>query len=88
MVNLLEPGLLYNAYVSPLFFFLIMMSKYRNMLLIIIGALVYINKLGIYLTGRPLSVLLSFRCAIETLTTVPFLVSNFMEYGQFLYGKS
>ncbi|KAI7848773.1 hypothetical protein BDC45DRAFT_522289 [Circinella umbellata] len=39
----------------------------------------------IYLTGRPLSVLLSFRCAIETLTTVPFLVSNFMTYGQFLY---
>ncbi|KAI9247966.1 hypothetical protein BDA99DRAFT_564939 [Phascolomyces articulosus] len=39
----------------------------------------------IYLTGRPMSVLISFRCAIEMLTTVPFLISHFIEHGQFLY---
>ncbi|ORZ17354.1 hypothetical protein BCR42DRAFT_326519 [Absidia repens] len=37
--------------------------------------------------GHPLSVLFSFRCCIELLTTVPFLLSNFLENGQYLYDK-
>ncbi|KAI9307677.1 hypothetical protein BJ944DRAFT_157570 [Cunninghamella echinulata] len=37
--------------------------------------------------GHPLSVLFSFRCVIELLTSVPFLVSNFLYYGQYLYDK-
>ena len=44
-------------------------------------------RLGIFLTGHPISVLVSFRSLIEMMTTVPFLSSNFMEYGQLLYGK-
>ncbi|KAI9008928.1 hypothetical protein CLU79DRAFT_806343 [Phycomyces nitens] len=39
------------------------------------------------MTGHPLSVFFSFRACIEVTTTFPFLVSNFMEYGQFLYDK-
>lgn len=42
---------------------------------------------GIFLTGHPISVLISFRSLIEMVTTVPFLSSNFMEHGQLLYGK-
>ncbi|KAI7876619.1 hypothetical protein K492DRAFT_135059 [Lichtheimia hyalospora FSU 10163] len=43
--------------------------------------------LGIFLTGHPISVLISFRSLIEMVTTVPFLSSNFMEHGQLLYDK-
>ncbi|KAI8386877.1 hypothetical protein BD560DRAFT_143204 [Blakeslea trispora] len=39
----------------------------------------------IFLTGRPIYVLLSFRAFIETLTTVPFMLSIFMSHGQYLY---
>ncbi|CAO3617854.1 unnamed protein product [Cunninghamella echinulata] len=39
----------------------------------------------IVMIGHPLSVLFSFRCVIELLTSVPFLVSNFLYYGQYLY---
>ncbi|KAL0076019.1 hypothetical protein J3Q64DRAFT_1643136 [Phycomyces blakesleeanus] len=39
------------------------------------------------MTGHPLSVFFSFRACIEATTTLPFLVSNFIEYGQFLYDK-
>ncbi|KAI8388327.1 uncharacterized protein BYT42DRAFT_559714 [Radiomyces spectabilis] len=38
-----------------------------------------------FMTQYPMSVLLSFRCFIELLTTIPFLVSNFIEHGQYLY---
>ncbi|KAI8089736.1 uncharacterized protein BX664DRAFT_264101 [Halteromyces radiatus] len=37
--------------------------------------------------GHPLSVLFSFRCCIELLTSVPFVISNFIHHGQFLYDK-
>lgn len=40
----------------------------------------------IFLTGRPLSVLFSFRSIIEMATTYPFLISMFIENGQYLYG--
>ncbi|CAO3626501.1 unnamed protein product [Cunninghamella blakesleeana] len=39
----------------------------------------------IVMIGHPLSVLFSFRCVIELLTSVPFLVSNFLDNGQYLY---
>ncbi|CAO3664178.1 unnamed protein product [Rhizopus microsporus] len=39
----------------------------------------------IILTGKPLSVLFSFRSFIEALTTFPFLMSVFIKHGQFLY---
>ncbi|KAI9281997.1 hypothetical protein BY458DRAFT_498627 [Sporodiniella umbellata] len=39
----------------------------------------------IVLTGRPISVLFSFRSFIELLTTAPFLTSIFIRHGQFLY---
>lgn len=42
----------------------------------------------IFLTGRPLSVLFSFRSIIEMATTYPFLISMWIEDGQFLYGKN
>lgn len=35
---------------------------------------------------RLMSVLVSFRSFIELMTTVPFLLSNFMQNGQYLYG--
>ncbi|ORZ13209.1 hypothetical protein BCR42DRAFT_72769 [Absidia repens] len=35
--------------------------------------------------GHPLSVLFSFRCCIELLTSVPLILSNFIHYGQYLY---
>ncbi|KAI8068368.1 hypothetical protein BC940DRAFT_238176 [Gongronella butleri] len=35
--------------------------------------------------GHPFAVLFSFRCLIELLTTVPFMLSNFIDNGQFLY---
>ncbi|ORX56940.1 hypothetical protein DM01DRAFT_318668 [Hesseltinella vesiculosa] len=37
--------------------------------------------------GHPFAVLFSFRCFIELFTTVPFIVSNFIHHGQFLYEK-
>lgn len=33
-----------------------------------------------------MSVLISFRSFIELMTTIPFLISNFVPYGQYLYG--
>ncbi|KAI9470853.1 MAG: hypothetical protein EXX96DRAFT_370816 [Benjaminiella poitrasii] len=39
----------------------------------------------IFLTGRPFSVLFSFRSLIEIFTTYPFMVSMFIKNGQFLY---
>ncbi|RCH92283.1 potassium channel, sub T, member 1, partial [Rhizopus stolonifer] len=39
----------------------------------------------IFLTGRPFSVLFSFRSFIETFTTIPFIVSIFIDNGQYLY---
>ncbi|KAI8394175.1 uncharacterized protein BYT42DRAFT_488398 [Radiomyces spectabilis] len=39
------------------------------------------------MTIHPLSVFLSFRFLIELFTTIPFLISNFLEHGQFLYDK-
>ncbi|KAG1448769.1 hypothetical protein G6F56_008849 [Rhizopus delemar] len=39
----------------------------------------------IVLTGRPMSVLFSFRSFIEVLTTAPFLGSVFIKHGRFLY---
>ena len=40
----------------------------------------------IVLTGRPMSVFLSFRSLIELATTYPFMISMFIENGQYLYG--
>lgn len=37
------------------------------------------------LTGRPMSVLISFRSLIEAATTYPFMISVFIKNGQFLY---
>ncbi|KAI8332270.1 calcium-activated BK potassium channel alpha subunit-domain-containing protein [Chlamydoabsidia padenii] len=37
--------------------------------------------------GHPVSVLFSFRCCIELLTSVPFVISNFIHYGRYLYDK-
>lgn len=36
---------------------------------------------------HPMSVIFSFRCLIELLTTIPFLISVYIPNGQFLYGK-
>ncbi|KAI7900826.1 uncharacterized protein BX663DRAFT_532207 [Cokeromyces recurvatus] len=41
----------------------------------------------IFLTGRPFSVLFSFRSLIEIFTTCPFIISIFINNGQFLYDK-
>lgn len=38
------------------------------------------------MTVHPMSVLISFRSFIELMTTIPFLISNFVPYGQYLYG--
>ncbi|CEP14358.1 hypothetical protein [Parasitella parasitica] len=39
----------------------------------------------IFLTGRPFSVLFSFRSLIEMFTTYPFIISLFIDNGQYLY---
>ncbi|KAI7868459.1 hypothetical protein BDF14DRAFT_1793440 [Spinellus fusiger] len=39
----------------------------------------------VFMNVYPLSVLLSFRSFIELMTTVPFLISNFIEHGEYLY---
>jgi len=41
----------------------------------------------IFLTGRPISVMFSFRSFIEVFTTYPFIISLFIDNGQYLYGK-
>ncbi|KAI8981503.1 hypothetical protein BDB01DRAFT_794345 [Pilobolus umbonatus] len=38
-----------------------------------------------FLTGRPLATMLSFRSFIECVTTYPFLISIFIENGEYLY---
>jgi hypothetical protein len=43
-------------------------------------------QIGMFLTGRPMAVLFSFRSMIESVTTYPFIFSVFMEHGQYLYG--
>lgn len=40
-----------------------------------------------FLTGRPVCIMISFRSFIELATTYPFLISTFIENGQFLYGN-
>ncbi|OAD70616.1 hypothetical protein PHYBLDRAFT_69548 [Phycomyces blakesleeanus NRRL 1555(-)] len=49
------------------------------------GTCVHLEYASFFMTGHPLSVFFSFRACIEATTTLPFLVSNFIEYGQFLY---
>ncbi|KAL0097216.1 calcium-activated BK potassium channel alpha subunit-domain-containing protein [Phycomyces blakesleeanus] len=39
----------------------------------------------VFMNVHPLSVFLSFRFFIEMMTTIPFLASNFVEHGQYLY---
>ncbi|KAI8643141.1 hypothetical protein BD408DRAFT_415336 [Parasitella parasitica] len=39
----------------------------------------------IFLTGRPFSVMFSFRSLIEIFTTYPFIISLFIDNGQYLY---
>ncbi|KAG0194894.1 hypothetical protein DFQ28_002969 [Apophysomyces sp. BC1034] len=39
----------------------------------------------VFMTVHPLSVLVSFRSFIELTTTIPFVISNFIEHGQYLY---
>ncbi|EPB88136.1 hypothetical protein HMPREF1544_05080 [Mucor circinelloides 1006PhL] len=39
----------------------------------------------IFLTGRPISVMFSFRSFIEVFTTYPFIISLFIDNGQYLY---
>ncbi|KAI7905603.1 uncharacterized protein BX663DRAFT_500307 [Cokeromyces recurvatus] len=38
-----------------------------------------------FISKHPISLLLSFRCLIEILTTVPFIISIFISDGQYLY---
>ncbi|KAI9250362.1 hypothetical protein EDC94DRAFT_637064 [Helicostylum pulchrum] len=42
---------------------------------------------GFFISKHPTAVLFSFRCCIEMLTTIPFLISTYIPHGQFLYDK-
>ncbi|KAK4514602.1 uncharacterized protein ATC70_002201 [Mucor velutinosus] len=40
---------------------------------------------GFFISKHPISVLFSFRCLIELVTTVPFMVSIYIPHGRYLY---